>query len=119
MNGMTYDEEGAYVGAWWSNDTLLEYNKRIDCFIKQYSNYYIDEIGVYVKGDITLNENLADNGGLKEAYKAFKKLIDKSEELIAVKDYSLEQLFFIGYGTVSCIKIQFKIFQMKFFRCGA
>lgn len=53
----------------------------------------------------TLNENLADNGGVKEAYKAYKRLLNRSNELIAVKDYTWDQLFFIGYGTVSVSQI--------------
>lgn len=47
-SGMTYDEEGNFVGKWWSDETLAEFTKRAECFIEQYGQYYIDEIGVYV-----------------------------------------------------------------------
>lgn len=62
-----------------------------------------------MNGTQTLDENLADNGGLKEAFKAFKKLITRGDQLVSVKEYTLEQLFFIAYGTVSKTKFIIKI----------
>ncbi|KAF2901350.1 hypothetical protein ILUMI_04835, partial [Ignelater luminosus] len=51
----------------------------------------------------TLRENIADNGGLREAFKAFQELKKrKYTEIQPVEGYTPEQLFFIGYGTSWC-----------------
>ncbi|GJQ74596.1 hypothetical protein Trydic_g18609, partial [Trypoxylus dichotomus] len=97
-NGKNYDEEGIMVN-WWSAETATSFSERTACFVEQYSKYYIDEIDVYVDTSKTLNENLADNGGVRAAYRAFKKLENRSRSLKTVANFTPEQLFFIGFGT--------------------
>ena len=55
---------------------------------------------------MTLRENIADNGGIREAYRAFKKLKARRgldvvfPRLPGMEKYSPDQLFFIAYATV-------------------
>lgn len=49
----------------------------------------------------TIRENIADNGGLREAFKALKKNQKRLTVLKTVRNYTPEQLFFISFGTVS------------------
>ncbi|XP_026479685.1 neprilysin-1-like [Ctenocephalides felis] len=89
---------------WWMGNTLSEYNKRAECFIQQYNEKIIPEIGKPVPGAQTLNENIADNGGLREAYIAFKLITrsHRTEYQVGKKLYTAEQMFFISYGTGWC-----------------
>lgn len=55
-------------------------------------------------GRRTLAENLADNGGLHHAYRAYKRYLSRhghESTLPGFEDYSTEQLFFIAFGNVT------------------
>ena len=58
---------------WWSNSTSEEYEKRAQCIINQYGNFTADQIGINLNGINTQGENIADNGGIKEAYGGYGK----------------------------------------------
>ena len=40
----------------------------------QYSNYFVKEANVTIIGKWSAGENIADNGGIREAYFAYGKL---------------------------------------------
>jgi predicted metalloendopeptidase len=105
--GRQYDAFGsAYI--WWSNETNAKFQERAQCFVDQYSRFTVTELNKTVNGQMTLRENIADNGGIREAYRAFKKLKARrgldvvSPRLPGLERYSPDQLFFIGYATMWC-----------------
>jgi predicted metalloendopeptidase len=55
----------------------------------------------------TLNEDIADNGGLRKAYRAFQRAWSrvggKNATLPGLTNFTPEQLFFLGYATVGII----------------
>jgi predicted metalloendopeptidase len=57
-----------------------------------------------LNGNLTLGENIADNGGLKEAYQAFKTHEQEFgvDQLLPAVDLTLDQLFFVGFSQVWC-----------------
>lgn len=69
---------------------------------EQYDNFELKEIGKRMDGKRTLGENISDNGGIKEAFRAYKAYLAKNgrETLIPGFDYTNEQLFYIGWGQV-------------------
>ncbi|XP_014207208.1 neprilysin-4-like isoform X2 [Copidosoma floridanum] len=104
--GRRYDENGN-LRQWWSDETLKHYQSKVECIIKQYGSYRLPELGnnFTVNGINTQGENIADNGGIREAYRAYEKLRSRSPNQLALPglvDYSQEQLFFIGFAQVWC-----------------
>ncbi|GFU12537.1 endothelin-converting enzyme homolog [Nephila pilipes] len=88
------------ISNWWTEETKQIFENKSDCFVKQYNKYGLD-------GRRTLVENIADNGGLQQAYTAFLSWKEKQVsniKLPKLEEYSIDQLFFIAYGSIWCIK---------------
>ncbi|XP_058446017.1 uncharacterized protein LOC131427110 [Malaya genurostris] len=103
-SGRQFDKEGN-LKQWWTNSTVREYVNKTACFIQQYSGYFIDEANDYIDGKQTLGENIADNGGVREAYHAYRIYLQHNEKeplLPGFENYTHEQLFFISYGNLWC-----------------
>ncbi|XP_067118871.1 endothelin-converting enzyme homolog [Centruroides vittatus] len=86
-------------------ESLVEYNKRVQCLVDQYGSYEIK--GKKVDGVKTIDENIADNGGLRYAYFAYKAYVNiyGNEGKHTLEDsemYSPDQMFFISYATMWC-----------------
>ena len=63
---------------WWDDETKAKFLNKTKCIIDQYSKYEVKELDVSLNGVTTQGENIADNGGVKEAYKAYRKSIFES-----------------------------------------
>lgn len=66
--GRQFDKEGN-MKQWWNNATINAFRDRAQCMIDQYSRYKVNELGLYMNGKLTQSENIADNGGLKQAFR--------------------------------------------------
>lgn len=59
---------------WWEPVTKTQFVDKTKCIINQYGNYTAKQVGLNLNGITTQGENIADNGGTKEAYMALGKL---------------------------------------------
>lgn len=105
-NGRKYDKNGN-LDPWWSTESEEKFKEKTKCMINQYSNYYWKKAGLNVKGKRTLGENIADNGGLREAFRAYRKWINDrrqgvEEPLLPGITFTNNQLFFLSYAHVRC-----------------
>ncbi|KAF4027257.1 hypothetical protein G4228_018710 [Cervus hanglu yarkandensis] len=105
-NGRKYDKNGN-LDPWWSMDSEEKFKEKTKCMINQYSNYYWKKAGLNVKGKRTLGENIADNGGLRQAFRAYRKWINDKrqgveEPLLPGIEFTNNQLFFLSYAHVRC-----------------
>ncbi|KAG0316020.1 hypothetical protein BG000_005021 [Podila horticola] len=114
--GHMFDSKGKMEN-WWTNSTEEAFNARASCFVDQYGNFTIkDPVGkeTHLNGQMTLGENLADNGGLKKAFETWQaryksdpsgKTI-KNQRLPGLEALTPEQLFFVSYARVWCSKMR-------------
>ncbi|CAB4064631.1 MMEL1 [Lepeophtheirus salmonis] len=73
--GRKYDKNGNMVD-WWLNSTTLNFKNKLTCMTQQYSHYTLHNESV--DGNITVGENIADNGGLKASYRAYTKWLEEN-----------------------------------------
>ncbi|KAF2886062.1 hypothetical protein ILUMI_20111 [Ignelater luminosus] len=105
-SGRMYDENGNFE-KWWTNESNSVFEKNAECIIKQYTNYTIPELdGTHVNGNLTLDENIADNGGIKNAYLAYQDWVNRNgpEKILPGLNYTANQLFWISAGNIWCAK---------------
>ncbi|GLD92112.1 hypothetical protein PINS_up000645 [Pythium insidiosum] len=114
-NGRYYDGAGNLVD-WWRDDTEAAFNARTTCLVNQFSAFpvvsAIDDTKVlgHVNGNYTLGENIADQGGVKLAYRALQDLLyhrSEEEELRDPQTISrdaAERLFFLGFAQAFCAR---------------
>ncbi|CAL8352143.1 unnamed protein product [Lota lota] len=99
--GREYDKEGN-MRPWWQNSSLQFFQQRTECMVEQYSRYTVN--GEKVNGRQTLGENIADNGGLKAAYNAYRSWVrlNGEEKRLPAVNLTNDQLFFLGFAQVWC-----------------
>jgi putative endopeptidase len=108
-----FDDQGRQFDAagnlrdWWTPKSAEEFNKRSKAVVQQY-NEYEPLPGLHVNGELTQGENIADIGGLKLAYAALQKALDKHPEERAKKIDGLtpEQRFFLSFAAIWRSKIR-------------
>ena len=98
--GRQYDA-GGNLRDWWTPKSAEEYNKRRKAVVDQYSEYE-PLPGMHVNGELTQGENIADIGGVKLAYAALQKALDKNPATREQKidGFTPEQRFFLGFAQV-------------------
>uniref|UniRef100_A0A0N4ZGN3 Peptidase_M13 domain-containing protein n=1 Tax=Parastrongyloides trichosuri TaxID=131310 RepID=A0A0N4ZGN3_PARTI len=91
-----------------SDESYEEYNDRMRCIINQYESQSKDISGQTYNGTQILEENISDNGGIKLAYNAYKKIVKKygyeENKMKKLSKYTNEQLFFISFANFFCNK---------------
>lgn len=102
-----FDDEGSQFDAkgnlksWWTSAASDKFKAKISCVEKQYDAYEALP-GLHVNGALTLGENIADNGGLKLAFEAYRGLRKSAKEAIVADGLSEDQQFFLGFAQGWC-----------------
>lgn len=94
---------------------------KAECFKYQYGNITDKETQTPLNGTNTLDENMADNGGLQIALKAYKNMIrddcdNTTTSLEGLDGMSGLQLFFVSYATSWCHAISKEKLRYKIVR---
>ncbi|XP_069753606.1 neprilysin-like isoform X2 [Narcine bancroftii] len=103
-NGRNFDKDGNLLD-WWSAQSATNFKNLSQCMVYQYGNFTWNLAGgQHLSGINTLGENIADNGGIRQAYKAYQSYVKKNGEDGLLPGISLnhEQLFFLNFAQVWC-----------------
>ncbi|XP_018009276.1 neprilysin-2 [Hyalella azteca] len=103
--GRQFDYKGD-LKEWWEPETKAKFIEKSKCIIHQYGNYTAPEVGLKLNGVNTQGENIADNGGIKEAYYAYNQYVsDHGEENpLPALGLTAKQLFWLSAANVWCGK---------------
>lgn len=102
-----FDDQGAnYNGhgnltSWWPDEVKASFDEQTRCISAEYSHFSIPT-GEHVNGNLTTGENIADNGGLKMAYKAWQASGPTETRLPGLSQHTPQQLFFLSFAQVWC-----------------
>ncbi|CEM32726.1 unnamed protein product [Vitrella brassicaformis CCMP3155] len=104
-SGSSFDGQGKLV-SWWSQTSKDKFRASTHCVASQYGSFAIPG-GIHLNGNLTLGENIADNGGLRLAYRALLKA--EGEEALSHRPlpglpYTAQQLFFLSFAQLWCSK---------------
>ncbi|XP_003739567.2 neprilysin-2 [Galendromus occidentalis] len=112
--GRQFDKDGNNKN-WWEHATDERFKERAQCIIHQYGNYTVPESGLNVNGINTQGENIADNGGIKEAFRAYRQWEKDNgpEGALPGLDYTPHQLFWISAANVWCGKYRPEVLRLR------
>lgn len=105
-----FDEQGSQfdgsgkLASWWGASDRTGFETRGRCVAQQYSSFEAAP-KQYIDGARTLGENIADLGGVKLAYTAYRKLRAGSAPLVA-DGFTEDQVFFLAAGQAWCTKMR-------------
>lgn len=94
--GRQFDKEGN-LNDWWTSDDAEQFTQRADKLADHYSSKIVLDT-VHANGRYTLGENIADQGGLRVAYTAFKKAEAENPYTEKLDGFSPDQRFYLAYA---------------------
>ncbi|KYM94384.1 Endothelin-converting enzyme 1 [Cyphomyrmex costatus] len=106
--GRLFDKNGNLHG-WWREEAIDGFNRRTQCLIDQYAHYTVTEVGMQIDGVNTQSENIADNGGVKQAFRAYERWLrsnKEEDETLPGITVTAKQLFFLHFAQVWCGSIR-------------
>ncbi|XP_053650118.2 neprilysin-2 isoform X3 [Cherax quadricarinatus] len=112
--GRQFDATGD-LRDWWDEETKKKFLEKAKCIIYQYGNYSVPTVNMNLNGINTQGENIADNGGIKEAYMAYNQWAkDNGEEkTLPSLPYNTRQLFWISAANVWCGKYRPETLKLR------
>ncbi|MEE9382529.1 MAG: M13 family metallopeptidase [Nannocystaceae bacterium] len=101
-SGRKYDGTGRLT-PWWEPEVSARFDEQASCVEKRYSTIEVQP-GARINGKLTLGENIADLGGLKQAYAAYHAAATSTHapSVAGWAQFTADQLFFLAYSQAWC-----------------
>jgi putative endopeptidase len=104
-----FDDQGAQFDAdgnlknWWSPEDKTKFEAKTKCVADQYSTFEALP-KQFVNGPLTLGEDIADMGGVKLAFHAYRTLRQGAPKQYVADGFTEDQQFFLAAGQAWCSK---------------
>jgi endothelin-converting enzyme/putative endopeptidase len=98
-SGRKFDALGNMTD-WWTDKDGKQFEEKSACFVDQYGSYTaVDD--VKLNGQLTLGENVADNGGLRIAHMALMDTL-AGKTPAPIDGFTADQRLFLGWAQIWC-----------------
>jgi putative endopeptidase len=104
-----FDEQGAQLDpdgnlrGWWHKDDHARFLERRACVAGLYSTFEVLP-GKFIQGELAVGESIADMGGVKAAFQAYRALRKDAPRTYIADGYTEDQQFFIAAGQAWCAR---------------
>ena len=99
--GAQFDKDGN-VKNWWTKEDYKKFRAKTKQLADLYSSFTVLDT-VHIKGQLTLGENTADNGGIAIAYDAFK-MTPEGKDTTKIDGFTPDQRFFLSIARIWRVK---------------
>ena len=93
--GSNFDKDGN-MNNWWTAEDRKKFEAATQRLAKQFSSVTVAP-GLKANGQLTLGENIADQGGLTIAYLALQ-MANEGKQVPKIDDFTPDQRFYIAYA---------------------
>jgi predicted metalloendopeptidase len=98
LSGSQYDQDGNYVD-WWTDADRAAFEAANDDVVAQYNQIKVLP-DLFVDGQLTVGENVADMGGLQIAWDALQIALQQAGDPGEIDGFTQPQRFFIALAQV-------------------
>ncbi|SDC65730.1 M13 family metallopeptidase [Williamwhitmania taraxaci] len=95
--GRHFNKDGNMID-WWSPKDAENFKAKTQVLVNQFSRFVAVD-SLHVNGELTLGENIADNGGLLISYDAYQLSLN-GKQADKIDGFTGDQRFFLGYAQV-------------------
>jgi putative endopeptidase len=96
--GRQYDKEGN-LSDWWTPEDAGKFKERAQVLVDFFDNIVVLDT-IHANGQLTLGENIADQGGLQVAWQAYLQTLEGKAAPDPINGFTGDQRFFLAYATV-------------------
>ena len=102
--GRQFDKDGN-MNNWWTEEDAAAFKAKTDILVKQFDAIEVlpateEQPALHANGALSLGENIADQGGLRVAYTAYRNSLEGKEAPAPIDGFTDAQRFYLAYATL-------------------
>ncbi len=102
--GRQFDKDGN-MNNWWTEEDAEAFKAKTEILVKQFDAIEVlpakdDQPALHANGALSLGENIADQGGLRVAYTAYRNSLAGKEAPAPIDGFTDAQRFYLAYATL-------------------
>ena len=96
--GRQYSKDGN-LEDWWTEEDAIKFAEKTKVLVDQFNNY-VELDTLHVNGELTLGENIADNGGIIIAYDGLMRALEQNPAPETIDGLTPTQRFVLSWAQV-------------------